>query len=179
MMTRERVMWSLVAVLMGACSATNEGPDAGRDSGVDDSGVEDSGVRDAGQPVCLRDPVAPDSDGGACNCALDDAGVLTMSWECFCNNFDCGGAPTCTGDKYIDGYSACGLRISRRYQPVADDEAVFQDGVLTGKTLFWRGSAFICPDDSSLKGTTVTAGRFPCASCTYRMCHCSDLPSCE
>jgi len=144
-----------------ACDTTSsvEEPPSGFPPGFEDPGVWDAG---------------PDR---SCQCALDDAGVLSMSFGCYCQLFDCRAQPLYgCGDMYIESWSGCGLRTDHLSQP-QNETRVFSGSTMVGGKRYITPAAK-CPDNSTLEGVWVMGGRQSVSGCTSSV-SCCHSPYCR
>jgi hypothetical protein len=141
--------------LLGAtgCSKSLQSPDGGR--GVD-----------TGTPA----------DPAACGCVLDGY-TLTMSWACFCKQFDCTHPVTPVSCGYglrEQLTTGCGLsEVS--LQTVGGPERWVYDatGTLVGEQLGTDDGEFLCPTDPSMIGFSVRGGQFPDGCLSAVTCQCN------
>ncbi len=113
-------------------------------------------------------------DPGACGCHFED-GVLVISWECWCDQFDCTSLPPegrCqNGLRDRIDYPACGLTTFRTPLLAGPSDKVYDgSGVLVGSSTSTDAGSFACPTDPSMKAAQMRAGVFPAASCEARTC---------
>jgi hypothetical protein len=146
-------------------------------------GCKDSASSSADGPLSGDASDAP----AACDCRVEasDAGlgdrVLTMSWSCYCAS---GYADGCkrtleeqcaTGTRGRVDYPSCGLtvlQISGAFGPYED--VYDQDGKLVGAMASSDSNSYVCPNDPTLSGFVLRAGRFPEASCAPVPTTCLD-----
>jgi hypothetical protein len=103
------------------------------------------------------------SDPAACGCQVDDQSVLTISWECYCKQYDCtrplppSGAD-CSADDFI-WMSGCGFRGLSILTVGGPEAWVYTDaGQLIGAQLGSDTGEFTCPTAPSLHGYALRAG---------------------
>jgi hypothetical protein len=147
-----------LAALVGAAGCSSESlqsKDAGRDRGLD-------------------------ADPAACGCAVVGY-TLTMSWDCYCQQYNCSTTtiPSCWGSgQWTKG---CGLSEFSIETIGGPERWVFDSsGALVGAQQGTDAGSFSCPTDPSLQGYSVRAGQFPDTCDSAVTCQCSpDGGACE
>jgi hypothetical protein len=120
------------------------------------------------------------SDPAACGCQLNSQ-LLSMSWDCFCKQYDCGGdqLPYCSSrGQWTKG---CGLS-EYSIETVGGPMRWVYDATdnLVGERLASDIPEFSCPTDPSMIGYSVQAGQFPDSCDSAVTCQCSaDGGSCD
>jgi hypothetical protein len=150
----------LVLVLIGAtgCGKSLETPDGG------------------------GDPGAP-NDPAACGCVVDGY-ALTMSWDCFCKQYDCTGSNVpkgCGFGTYSQITTGCGLQ-ELSIETIGGPERWVYDssGNLVGEQLGTDAGQFSCPTAPNLVGFSVRAGQFPDGCLSAVTCQCNaDAGTCD
>jgi hypothetical protein len=140
---------TLMSVGAAGCSKSLESADAGVDHGV------------------VADPAA-------CGCEIVGYN-LTMSWDCFCKQYNCAvqqPVPSCTGR---GGWTrGCGLAEFSIGTVSGPTRMVFDaSGTLVGEEFGTDDGQFSCPTDPSMIAYSVRAGQFPDTCGDAGTCQCS------
>lgn len=108
------------------------------------------------------------ADAAACSCQIVDgvqrgpvlARVLTMSWACYCQKYDCTRPPSCSpAGQWTRG---CGLDEDTEQGSSGPESWVYdQSGQLVGVDLATDSDQWSCPSDPSMSASAVRAGQFP------------------
>jgi len=112
-----------------------------------------------------------------CMCQADSQ-TLTVSWDCFCQQYGCTGSQAmarCSGNSGTWTYG-CGF-----YQLAADTVGgpeiwtYDQTGKLVGEQLATDDSVFVCPDNQGIQRFQLRAGQFRPQSCDIIIgCSCEN-----
>jgi hypothetical protein len=138
--------------------------------------------RDAGKQTSPPDGSVADvgpGDPAACGCHVD-SGMLTISWECYCKQYDCNQvdlfADRCSGNSSTLWTYGCGFRQLSIFTIGGLEEWVYTEGgQLIGAQLGTDTGDFTCPTDPTLHGYALRAGKFPLDTCEAQTpCPCVD-----
>jgi len=119
------------------------------------------------------------SDG--CDCRIENGGMLTMTWECFCGYYGgCNDSLSCDGTSERTDYPACGLTVVDRLG-FGIHSSVYEAGTLVGRTLLGDSSVYSCPNNAALAAPMVRAGRAPAPDCAPVACSActTSLSACQ
>ena len=139
------------------------------------------GSGDGGKKTSTPDGSVADigpGDPAACGCHVDGY-TLTISWECYCKQYDCASfRPPVVYCSTPEAHweQGCGYR-ELSIQTVGGPEAwVYTEaGQLIGAQLATDDGIFSCPTDPGLQGFVVRAGKFPLETCEAQTpCPCVD-----
>ena len=117
----------------------------------------------------------------ACGCQIVGYN-LTMSWDCFCKQYNCTGqppVPACSGRGQWT--SGCGLQ-EFSIETIGGPSRMAYDssGTLVGEEFGTDDGQFSCPTDPSMIGYSVRAGQFADMCYDAVTCACSaDGGSCD
>jgi hypothetical protein len=118
------------------------------------------------------------SDPAACGCQVD-SGILTISWECYCKQYDCTKVELfvdrCSGNSTLWTYG-CGFHELSVQTIGGLERWVYTDAdQLIGAQLGTDTADFTCPTAPSLHGYALRAGKFPLDTCEAQApCPCVD-----
>jgi hypothetical protein len=119
-------------------------------------------TRDGGPPGTTTGtdgaPDRPPADAATCGCQVSGY-TLTISWDCYCKQYNCTGAPqqTCP----VMGQWARGCNYQKfSVSTVGGPESWVYDGTgqMVGAQLGTDDGIFTCPTDPSLQGFRLQAG---------------------
>ena len=128
------------------------------------SSALDGNDRDGSRPV----------DALPCACEVD-AGVMTMTWNCYCEKFGCDWSlpppqrPMCESLVRVD-YPECGLTRHTGTGFGVFEHVFDSSGRLVGATVVSDTSPYACPSDPQIQANTVRSGRRPEPSCSAAEC---------
>jgi hypothetical protein len=114
------------------------------------------------------------SDPAACGCVVSNY-TLTMSWDCFCRQFNCSpGMPSCGYGPRGQITTGCGLS-ELSVETIGGPERWVYDatGTLVGEQLGTDDGQFACPTAPELIGYSVRAGQFPDSCDSAVSCQCN------
>jgi hypothetical protein len=120
------------------------------------------------------------SDPAACGCELGTDSTLTISWDCYCKQYDCTVtqpfADHCSGATSTLWTQGCGFREISVLTIGGLEQWVYTDaGQLIGAQLGTDTGEYTCPTDPSLHGYVLRAGKFPLDTCEAQTpCPCMD-----
>jgi hypothetical protein len=120
------------------------------------------------------------SDPAACGCQIVGYS-LTMSWDCFCKNYDCSGDQPQSCSSREQWTKGCGLS-ERSIETLGGPSRWVYDanGNLVGEQFGTDDGQFSCPTDPTMIGYSVRAGQFPDSCDGAVTCQCSaDGGSCD
>jgi hypothetical protein len=127
-------------------------------------------------------------EGGpsACDCGIDSAGTLDLSWACYCDQSfaDCATPLPVTADcasLVRQDYPDCGLTVIVALTGAGVEVPSVYDatGKLVGRVAHSDLSGYLCPSDSTMASATERAGQFPastCAAVTCDPCYAGSFP---
>ena len=105
---------------------------------------------------------AAGGDPAACGCQLA-ADALTISWACYCQQYDCANQPerSCGSSGYGQWTRGCGLDEYSFMTVGGPERHVYdQSGQLVGAQTSSDTTPFSCPTDSNLVSSSLRAGQF-------------------
>ncbi len=162
----------VVGVLLAAarCSSSGAGPHV-----------------DASPEAHAADRVAVIEGGpSACDCSIDAAGTLDLSWACYCDQpfAACATPLSVTADCATlvrQDYPTCGLTVIVALTSAGVEVPSVYDatGKLVGRVAHSDLSGYLCPSDSTMVSATERAGQFPpstCAAVTCDPCYAGSFP---
>jgi hypothetical protein len=117
-------------------------------------------------------------DPAACGCHVD-SGTLTISWECYCKQYDCTVpqpfADRCSGSSTLWTHGCGFYELSVQTIGGLERWVYTNAGQLIGAQLGTDTADFTCPTDRSLHGYVLRAGQFPLQNCEAQApCPCVD-----
>ena len=120
-----------------------------------------------GAQQCLVAGDGGTSDG--CDCRVE-AGVMTVSWSCYCTNWGCDGRLSCSAGQERSDYAACGLTVVSRQSFGITSSVYDTSGALVGQTMQSDTTPWVCPTNSALSASEVRAGQAPAPDCVAVAC---------
>jgi hypothetical protein len=120
------------------------------------------------------------SDPAACGCQVVNYS-LTMSWDCFCKQYDCSAGQPQSCASSGQWTKGCGLSEYSVETPGGPYRSVYdRNGSLVGREFGTDDGQFTCPTDPTMFGYRVSAGQFPDSCDSAVTCQCSsDGGSCD
>ena len=122
------------------------------------------------------------SDPAACGCSVSNY-ALTMSWDCFCKQYDCSATqpPSSCASSGGQWTKGCGLSEYSVQTPGGPYRSVYDaNGSLVGREFGTDDGQFSCPTDPTMIGYRVRAGQFPDSCAGAVTCQCNaDGGSCD
>ncbi len=118
------------------------------------------------------------ADAAGCICQADTQ-TLTISWDCYCQLYQCNGVETVSNCASTLGVWTHGCGFDEYTQETVGGTEIWvydQTGKLVGAQIGTDTSVFACPDNQGLQRFLLRAGQFRPDTCNSVVtCNCADV----